>query len=74
VALREHVPEVRQFYVAIFFDQSSDVVAPAPAARLALDRERGDAKVVQREEVSGHHRRSKAGFFTFNQFLQRPLA
>jgi hypothetical protein len=50
-AIGQHMPEVGQLGVAIFLDELGDVLAPAPAAGLALDRERGDAEI--REGVVG---------------------
>ena len=38
-AIGEHVPQLRQFHVAVFFHQAGDVVAASPAAGLAFDRQ-----------------------------------
>jgi hypothetical protein len=39
------MPKLRQLGVAVLFHEPGDVVAPAPAAGLALDREGRDAEV-----------------------------
>ena len=44
-AIGEHVPEVGKLHVAILLHQLRDVVAAAPAAGLALDRQGRDEEV-----------------------------
>jgi hypothetical protein len=44
-AVGEHVAQVRQLRIAVLLDEPGDVVAAAPAAGLALDREGRDAEV-----------------------------
>ena len=40
-AVGEHVPQLRWIHIAVFLDQPRNVVAPEPAAGLALDRQGG---------------------------------
>jgi hypothetical protein len=44
-AIGEHVPQLRQFHVAVLFYEAGDVVAAAPTAGLALDRQGRDAEI-----------------------------
>jgi hypothetical protein len=44
-AIREYMPQLGQLRITVLFDQPGDVVAAAPAAGLALDRERRHEEV-----------------------------
>ena len=50
-AIGQHVPQVRQFHIAVLLDELGDVVATAPAAGFALDRQGRDAEVRERVGV-----------------------
>ena len=43
-AIGEHVPQLRELGIAVLFHEPGDVVAAAPAAGLALDRQGRDAE------------------------------
>ena len=59
-AVREDVPQLRQLRIAVLFHELRDVVAAAPAARLALDREGGDAEIRESVGVVSHCARRAA--------------
>jgi hypothetical protein len=48
------MPQLGELGVAVLFHELRDVVATAPAARLALDRERRDTEVRERVGVVSH--------------------
>jgi hypothetical protein len=50
-AVGEHVPQFGQLHVAVFFHEAGDVVATAPTAGLALDRQGRAAEVRERVGV-----------------------
>jgi hypothetical protein len=51
-AIGEDVTQVGKLYIAIFLDQPGDVVAAAPAAGLALDRQGRGAEVGEGEVIA----------------------
>ena len=53
-AIGEHVPQLRQFHVAVLFHEAGDVVAAAPTAGLALDRQGRDAEIREGVGVVSH--------------------
>jgi hypothetical protein len=53
-AVGEHVPQFGQLHVAVFFHEAGDVVATAPTAGLALDRQGRAAEVRERVGVVSH--------------------
>ena len=53
-AVREQLPQLRKFRIAVPLDQPRNVVAPEPAAWGALDRKRGDAKIREGMGVISH--------------------
>ena len=53
-AIGEHVPQFGKLGIAVLLHEPGDVVAAAPAARLAFDRQGGDAKVPQGVCVVSH--------------------
>ncbi len=75
-AIGERLQQIGQLGVAVPFHEARHIMGPAPAARLADDRQRLLAKVGQDVCAIARHRahpRTNAGFFDFSQLRLAPL-